>query len=79
MSADPFADELARFETRVFNAIPRMPHTVSTPKGDGGLESTLWADSREVSGEMADELLREFGEVFVRLAYDVEGYVGDML
>ncbi|RLL95994.1 hypothetical protein CFD26_106288 [Aspergillus turcosus] len=62
MTANPFAGELAHFETRVFNAVPRMPHIVSTPKGDGGLGIMLWADSREVSGEMADELLREFGE-----------------
>jgi brevianamide F synthase len=79
MSADPFAGELARFETRVFNVVPRMPHIVSTPRGDGGLEIMLWADSRQVGGEMVDELLREFGEVFVRLASDVEAYVGDLL
>ncbi|KAF7133605.1 hypothetical protein CNMCM5793_004734 [Aspergillus hiratsukae] len=79
MAADPFAGVLAHFEARVSNAVPRMPHVVSVPRGDDGLELVLWADSREVSAEMADELLREFAEVFVRLASDVEGCVGDLL
>ncbi|KAG2420426.1 hypothetical protein HFD88_000038 [Aspergillus terreus] len=79
MSSEPFASELTHFETRAFNSVPRMPHVVSTPRGGGGLEIMLWADNRQVSCAMAEELLREFGEVFVKLACSVESYVGGML